>query len=306
MEGWERLRYLVICFLLVSFLSTMIFPFELKIYFSNDVHERLYHLRNNHYVGLLGLPKLLKKVGRKDILVLDGGDFFEDEADEPFFWSIRKDGEKLVKEINYDAMILGNHEYMYGKDWLEGYMRDNDKLIGANIKGLPPYKIFDFNGFRIAIIGLTTPQHIAGTVEYTPDELPQDPIRTLKSVLQRLPPVNYVIVLAHLQVPLDLVIFHEFKRVDLILSGHDHTGPIFMKAGNRYYYEGAPYANPMALLTLDTETRRVKYRLVYPEISDVKRVKETSNRKWQMSVITTTLFVTFILLFTLYDINMIK
>lgn len=272
----------------------MIFPFELKIYFSNDVHERLYHLRNNHYVGLLGLPELLKKVGRKDTLVLDGGDFFQDEFNNPFFWNICKDAESFAKEINYDAMILGNHEYMYGKDWLEDYMRDNDKLIGANIKGISPYKIFDINGFRIAVIGLTTSQYIACTSEYDPDELPQDPIKALRNVLQKLPLVDYVIVLEHLQIPLDLEIFHDFPRVDLILSGHDHTGPTFMKAGNRYYYEGAPYAYPMVLLTLETKTREVNYIPIYPEISNIKRMKEISTEKWQMTAVTVVLFTTFI------------
>ncbi|MCD6239139.1 MAG: metallophosphoesterase [Thermotogae bacterium] len=288
------MRYLVICFLLASFLSTMIFPFELKIYFSNDVHERLYHLKDGSFVGLLGFPGLLKKIDRKNTLVLDGGDFFHDEFNDPFFWNIRKNVESLAKEINYDAMIPGNHEYMYGKDWLENYMRGNDKLIGANIKGVSPYKIFDFNDFRIAVIGLTTNQYVAGTAEYTPNELPQDPIRALHNVLQKLPLVDYVIVLEHLQIPLDLKIFYDFPRVDLILSGHDHTGPTFMKAGNRYYYEGAPYAYPMALLTLDTKTREVNYVPIYPEISNIKRMKEISTEKWQMTAVTVVLFTTFI------------
>ena len=66
-----------------------------------------------------------------------------------------------LEKINYDAYVLGNHEFNYGLDYLtNSYKHISDKVINSNIKGLPfdtkPYKIFDFNGFKIGCIGITT------------------------------------------------------------------------------------------------------------------------------------------------------
>ena len=66
-----------------------------------------------------------------------------------------------LEAIGYDAYVLGNHEFNYGLDYLnKSYGQYRIKYINANIEGLPfktkPYKIFDFNGFKIACIGFTT------------------------------------------------------------------------------------------------------------------------------------------------------
>ena len=51
-----------------------------------------------------------------------------------------------LEKINYDAYVLGNHEFNYGLDYLtNSYKHISDKVINSNIKGLPfdtkPYKI---------------------------------------------------------------------------------------------------------------------------------------------------------------------
>ncbi len=68
---------------------------------------------------------------------------------------------KGLEAINYNAYVLGNHEFNYGLNYLKNaYDKISDKVINANIKGLPfntkPYKVFDFNGFKVGCIGFTT------------------------------------------------------------------------------------------------------------------------------------------------------
>ena len=66
-----------------------------------------------------------------------------------------------LKNIKYDAYVLGNHEFNYGLDYLsKSYGPVSNKILNANIEGLQfktkPYRIFEYSGFRIACIGFTT------------------------------------------------------------------------------------------------------------------------------------------------------
>lgn len=67
----------------------------------------------------------------------------------------------LLRDVGYDAFIIGNHEFNYGLDYLyNSYRNVKDKIINSNIKGFKlsekPYKIFDINGYKIAVFGATT------------------------------------------------------------------------------------------------------------------------------------------------------
>ena len=71
------------------------------------------------------------------------------------------------KEIKFDAITLGNHDFAWGQDGLK-YMTEglDSPILGANITktsdgnvmdGIKPYIIKDMKGVKVAVIGLDTP-----------------------------------------------------------------------------------------------------------------------------------------------------
>ena len=97
-------------------------------------------------------------------LLLDAGDNFCDTL-----W----DGKTIVEALTLletDVMTLGNHEFDYGKDFLEATVafcefpvlcaNVTEKATGNLVKGVLPYTILERQGVKIGIVGVTT--------EYTP------------------------------------------------------------------------------------------------------------------------------------------
>ena len=93
---------------------------KLTILYTNDTHARLDPFPDNatQFAGLGGIAKranLVKKFEtRKNVLLFDAGDVFQGTP-----WFDVYGGEvdlKLMSEMKYDAMAVGNHEFDYGLD----------------------------------------------------------------------------------------------------------------------------------------------------------------------------------------------
>ena len=71
----------------------------------------------------------------------------------------------VTDHMDYDAIVLGNHEFNFGLEYLNRQIEMTDTpIIGANIyhhgtddPAYPPYVISEVAGIRLAIVGLTTP-----------------------------------------------------------------------------------------------------------------------------------------------------
>ncbi|MEJ5228750.1 MAG: metallophosphoesterase [Pseudothermotoga sp.] len=241
------LFFILIC---VVFSSGLAF----KIVLTSDVHERL----NEKGWGPAGLIEWFATVDRKDLLLMDAGDLFDSKLQLPFFGDNRQQVMDYIKTVKYDAMVLGNHEYYFSREWFEFYKKFNDSLVGANVDGLNPYRLFEIDGTKIAVIGLTTVQHLANRVEHY-GNLPRDPFESLKKTLGNLPEVDYVICLNHVPHVHDKKILETFPEVDLVLSGHDHMGPRLEKIGNGYLFEAGSGANSVYLIEVDPFEKAVTY-----------------------------------------------
>ena len=144
---------------------------EIVIFHTSDIHGYLlphparWHQENPKRMigGAAAFSALLAKESRTK-LILDSGDFFQGAPE----GTISK-GEAvidLMNAIQYDAGVIGNHEYDLGEDQLKTLIkRAKFPLLASNIfekktKALVSYAtsfaIFEKDGIRIGVVGLAT------------------------------------------------------------------------------------------------------------------------------------------------------
>ncbi len=144
-------------------------PEEVVILYTNDIHT--YIDKNISYDLLAGLKAELQKESR-NVLLADAGDHVQGTA----YGSVDK-GESIIKLMNaakYDVATLGNHEFDYGmagciqiRDWADfpyvsaNFYKEENGVIGANV--LDAFKMFEFGGTKVAIVGVTTPETFTKT-----------------------------------------------------------------------------------------------------------------------------------------------
>ncbi|MBI3544234.1 MAG: metallophosphoesterase [Deltaproteobacteria bacterium] len=221
----------------------------LQIIHTNDLHSHFEHAQDyakGHYAAVKATIDRLKRDAQAqgiDTLTLDAGDFTEGTQ---FFLPSRGEFSwRLMDELGYDAVALGNHDYLMGQDELDRLLASTNpkfKLLCANFdvfdglkhlkKHLKPYAEFKKSGARIAVVGLTTDEWEYG---WRAGELVIDPPgEVLPGVLKRLRRKNdFVIALTHVGVDGDKQLAAA-NNVDLIVGGHEH----------RFLYDYLSVKNP--------------------------------------------------------------
>ena len=160
----------------------------------------------------------------------------------------------VMNEIGYDAVTLGNHEFDYGMDQLKKLLDKasfpvtacNIRYTGAKenvLADIPPYIMKEYDGVKVAFIGVITPASITsstpvnfqenGTFVY--DFYSKDKGMELAEKVQstvdqaRKEGAQYVILLTHLgqpdeYQPFDSVsLIHHTNGIDAVLDGHAHV-----------------------------------------------------------------------------------
>ncbi len=215
--------------------------FDLFIVHTNDVHGRIEPSDDTvGYSRLATLVNLGKSVTDK-ALVLDAGDVLHGTLLTNMF-----EGETsavLLDLVGYDAVAPGNHDFNYGQDRLiqgaklaEQYT--DIKVLSANVlnaKGewvFQPYQLYYFDGFTIAVIGLTTPDTQTKThpknvegLSFMSQAVIDNAQYAIDLAHQR---ADYVIVLGHIGNDGDSVItskeiVENVKGIDLFVDGHSHS-----------------------------------------------------------------------------------
>ena len=217
--------------------------FDLFVVHTNDVHGRI-----TPSDGGMGYSKLatMLEVGRSitdNILLLDAGDVSHGTNLANLF-----EGEVvgvLLDMLGYDAVAPGNHDFNYGYKRLveaAGFAEEysNLRVLSANVVDedgyllFQPYQVYDFNGFTVGVVGLTTPDtktksHPKNTVGLT---FLNEEIFALGQELVDIARtyVDYLIVLGHIGLDPDgasgltsEMIVSRIDGIDLFVDGHSHT-----------------------------------------------------------------------------------
>ncbi|EMB2349184.1 bifunctional UDP-sugar hydrolase/5'-nucleotidase [Serratia marcescens] len=243
--------------------------YAITILHTNDHHGHFW--QNDHGEYGLGAQKTLVDGIRREVaaqggslLLLSGGDINTGVPE-----SDLQDAEPDFRGMNlvgYDAMAIGNHEF----DNPLSVLRQQEKwatfpLLSANIyqkstgqRLFKPYALFDKQGIKIAVIGLTTDDTAKiGNPEYFTDMEFRVPAQEAKQVVERLrkdEKPDVIIAATHMghydngehgsNAPGDVEMARSLPAgyLDMIVGGHSQD-PVCMAGDNRKqadYVPGTP------------------------------------------------------------------
>lgn len=211
---------------------------QITLLHTNDIHSRVRPAKADPFGlgGVARLGTLLKSLRQKNpvSLTLDGGDYSEGS------WYYSADtGTGMLKILNalkYDAVALGNHDFLMGPDHLIRTIRDADAsfpVLAANLdvshyeraeefkELVRPSAIQEIGGLKVGFIGLTTLQfaynHYLEPVVIT--ELVDAATAQAKALR---PQVDLLVLMSHNNFDMNMQIAKNVPGVDAVISGHSH------------------------------------------------------------------------------------
>ncbi len=238
------LRYLIMFFCLFfcsSLTCLAATPNEVQLFIlhTNDTHCRILPGDDRgRSIGFAEIAAAVKKIRLEnpDTLFLDAGDTFHGQ---PLINISR--GQNLVPIINamgYNAMSPGNHDFDYGSKQLQKLAPQlNFSVLSANVVDaktgkllFAPYKIFDLNGLKVGVFGLTTPET---AFKSNPSGVKNvhflNPITVAKKMVRELrPKCDIIVAIMHMGVDpnsrfTSKKIAQNVKGINVIIDGHSHT-----------------------------------------------------------------------------------
>jgi 2',3'-cyclic-nucleotide 2'-phosphodiesterase/3'-nucleotidase len=237
----------------------------LTILHHNDSHG---NLAKGTYVGYTQLATLIKQEKLHNptrTLLLNAGDTIQGDGMMYYYKSaysgFASDGTELplalqthpmmaaMNAVGYDAMVLGNHEFNFGKDVFGGiFGQATFPVLQANLidtgayglaaAGIEPYKTKTLDGIDIAILGIGNhrvpnyelPSNIPGLTFTNPLEKAQelsDALRASNDVVIALTHIGFTENPSSVEVDtnVDTNLAATVTGIDAIVGGHSHTDP---------------------------------------------------------------------------------
>ena len=224
MRTTHRIRFnLLLCLLLAAFaIYGASPPVQIVIMHTNDIHGQIES--GSTTGGSAALATIVRRI--QPDLMLDAGDMFTGSL-----ISDRFAGQSVIDIMNaigYDAAAIGNHEFDYGLGALRARgQQAHFPLLSANtlsVEEVHDAAIFNAQGIRIAVIGLTTAE-VART-GHPRNMKDVQVLDVVKGVENALPNVrdraDFIILLAHVNKDEEVRLARAFPEVQLIIGGHEH------------------------------------------------------------------------------------
>ena len=217
---------------------------DLVVLFTSDVHCGV-----DAGFGYAGLAAVRDAMAQDNyVLLVDNGDSIQGEPIGTM--TTGESSIQLMNAVGYDIATIGNHEFDYGMDrFLELTQEASFPYVSANFTYdgelvFDPYVIKEFDGVKVAFVGITTPKTItSSTPAYFQDEagnfvygfMQDDSGEALYAGVQsavdaaRAEGAAYVVAMAHLGIEAGCapwmstdVIAHT-TGIDAMLDGHSHS-----------------------------------------------------------------------------------
>ena len=257
----------------------------LVILHTNDLHSWLLKYDNKNIISPLAkISTSIKKEknNSKNLLVVDAGDFlmgtpFQLTEVETAFTL------KLMGDVGYDVIGLGNHEFDFDFDNLNAMLRKAESyqncpsIVNSNLlyrsEFIKPYKIIEKGDFKIGVFsvmgrGATKSANILHTTPF------ESAIKKSKETIAKLKKegVDLIICISHSGISFpeknkaegeDVDLARKVPGIDIIISGHSHTEthrPVFIE--NTMIVQAGDYGRFIGKLELDSSKKLVSYSLI--------------------------------------------
>ena len=217
---------------------------KLTILHTNDMHSHIHPFTSGRNKGLGGMAQraaLIKQIRKQEehVLLLDAGDVFQGT---PYFNVYGGELEfKLMSEMKYDAVTLGNHDFDNGLEGLKEQLpHANFPFLIANYdfsdtifkNTFKPYKVFRKGNLKIGVFGIGIELEGLVPKKLYQNTVYKDPILTANhyaNILKQKEKCDLVICLSHLGFKYkeekisDMTFASQTRDIDLIIGGHTHT-----------------------------------------------------------------------------------
>ena len=220
---------------------------ELILLQTSDVHSRIEPInqkgdRNYDEGGFVRRAAFLDQFRKehKNVLLFDCGDISQGT---PYYNMFQGEVEvKLMNEMGYEAMTIGNHEFDCGMDNMARLFKmakfpvvcANYNLDATPLKDIvKPYVILEKYGLKIGVFGLgAKPEGLiqANKCEGVIYENPIEVSNEIAALLKK-KGCDVIVCLSHLGIQMDERLVAKTRNMDVILGGHSHT---FMKGPKTY------------------------------------------------------------------------
>lgn len=194
------------------------------IFHTSDMHSKLTQETADKIA-------ILKK-SEPGSLYLDSGDALSAGN---IFW--RPFGEPvldLMNSVPCDGLCMGNREFHFSKTGIRSKLsKAAFPILTANIQGMEnvsdskiePYRIYEVDGVRVAVFGLTVPAIKTGAfVSRLYGLYFDDPRLTASELVPQLrDQADVVVALTHIGMRKDKELAEKVGGIDLILGGHSHS-----------------------------------------------------------------------------------
>lgn len=213
---------------------------KITILHTNDLHSQIDAYDENHpkYPNMGGFARRAALVAQvrdreEHVLLLDAGDLFQGS---PYYNFFKGELEvKLMNQMQYDAVTLGNHEFDNGEAMLfEQFVKANHPVLCANYvfekQGwrdlVQPFILKQYDDVTIGIMGLSiNPKGLIADDNFK-GIVYKDAIETANDLALQLKETegcDFVIALTHLGIDSDTELAQASQHIDLIIGGHSHT-----------------------------------------------------------------------------------
>jgi 2',3'-cyclic-nucleotide 2'-phosphodiesterase (5'-nucleotidase family) len=260
---------LIFCFVLLiaATLASCSTQREVRILHINDFHgfaDGYKPYGSDEIQG--GLAELAARAdelrAEKPTLFLAAGDMVQGNNWANLFQG--KSSIEAMNAMNFDAMVVGNHEFDFGQAILKERIGEaNFPVLGANVIGLStlkPYVMKDLDGLTITVIGVVTgdtpvtthPKNVTGLQFLPPEDTVSKYVRELRGKS------DIVIVLSHLGFSADSDLAKKVDGIDVIVGGHSHTKvekPALV--GKTFIVQAFEHGKVLGVLDLTVENGRI-------------------------------------------------
>ena len=271
---------------------------KITILQTSDLHGRIYAHdyatdstdKDAGFAKIQTLVKREREINPKALLI-DCGDTVQDNSAELFNDLPIHPMVQAMNEMNYDIWTIGNHEFNFEKAFLDRNIAAFEGTVlstniykeGTEERFIDGYKVFEIDGVRVAIIGMTppnvpvweasAPSHFAG-LEF------KDVLTETEKAIKELEGKYDILVGAYHLGPDGQYgyagiekVAENFPQFDVIFGGHAHSKYTNEVNGVKLIEPGK-YGWALAKADIEVAKKDDKYEVVSVEVVNIETYKE--------------------------------